>query len=972
MTDDLKHPTTPRALDQMDNAARPGRGVEPSAREERTWLRQQQDPDAVLRHVMAFRLTGGADAGRLAVAAAQAIEGLDLRYRFDDAEGLLVEAAGRAADAVRIVRVEDRAAALAAVLAAQAEPADLEHAPALRALLLLAPDEVILAIVAHRILDGIVVWPAVFERLSRIHNGHPLPAGVAGAPTLRRGPEGPDDGVEREARGPLLFPWLRRAVRAEAGTITDFGRAPLSDTDAPLAARHGLRLVAGAFAGLGPVPPTQDEKFALLAARLSAFLAGYAGADGVRLALAPPSAPDLGWRQVRLARDAADAAGTILAALSAPPARDGRSLPDAYVSWIADPAEHLRLDGVTVARLPLPSREACPDLAFAAGWAEDGTITLELVTGQRLSPAAGALLLEAFVDALGGVAIAGPAMVPVEAGKPEAPTPAAGAGEVARIILEEFRTALAAPELGEDDDFFDHGGHSLIATRIIGRLLGVHGIEVRFNDLFSHPTARGLSEFAVRTGAGATSASADAAADAAPVAPLSLAQASLWKAYEAFGCGEVFNLPFALRFLDPVDETVFAQAFLDILERHPGLRCLFRKEGDEVRQHVVPVSELARYKWFWTSQESEGVERHSEAVHHFDLAAELPLRLRFLSEPETGRQVLSFLFHHVVLDEWSVNLMMDELAFAYGQRAAGVAPVWEMEPAPFHAFAIGQHTAGFNDAHLAFWTDALRGAPKGRPVFAGSTPAAGAAPEGEAPDGEEGHGSAAGGWVEFRLEPQVADGLYALAREKGASLFNVVYAAIASSVHVLGGIEDLVIGTSASGRNDTRFFDTVGYFTTVVAHRVRFSGGMALGDLVTQVRNNINDSLPYADIPIDLVEGALGTGGERDHLFEIFIQLHAKNKLNGALPVPGGGEVQFRQVDPERHESLLGLHFEVMEDGDASERLIRVLMSYRSDHYSPEQVERLRVTTQAMFNLFAQGGSAQAGVEALCAQAVAG
>lgn len=140
------------------------------------------------------------------------------------------------------------------------------------------------------------------------------------------------------------------------------------------------------------------------------------------------------------------------------------------------------------------------------------------------------------------------------------------------------------------------------------------------------------------------------------------------------------------------------------------------------------------------------------------------------------------------------------------------------------------------------------------------------------------------------MERAVADGLYRLAREQGASLFNVAYAGIAAALHALGAPDDLVIGTSASGRNDARFFDTIGYFTTVVAHRLRFSAGMTLAALIEQVKNNINHSMPYTDVPIDLVEEALPDGDSPDgrHIFEVFIQLHAKNKLNGCFTLHDG------------------------------------------------------------------------------------
>ncbi len=113
---------------------------------------------------------------------------------------------------------------------------------------------------------------------------------------------------------------------------------------------------------------------------------------------------------------------------------------------------------------------------------------------------------------------------------------------VAPLILQEFREALVAPEMTLDEDFFDRGGHSLVATRVIGRLLSLHQIEININDLFSHPTARGLVGYAKRLNVAQPNAAVATADDHDRAqAPLSLAQESLWKVYEAFGHDEIFQ-----------------------------------------------------------------------------------------------------------------------------------------------------------------------------------------------------------------------------------------------------------------------------------------------------------------------------------------------------------------------------------------------------------------------------------------------
>ncbi|RNF35309.1 condensation domain-containing protein [Paracoccus methylarcula] len=594
----------------------------------------------------------------------------------------------------------------------------------------------------------------------------------------------------------------------------------------------------------------------------------------------------------------------------------------------------LVLDGISTARLPLDT--ACTGSGLLVGLREGEG--LEMIAGPDISPMAAGLVLERCAARLKSGATDVPAVA--------APAPAMPdtASDLQRIILKEFRAALRDDTLGPEDDFFDFGGHSLTATRVIGRLLDQHGIEIHLSDLFSHSTAAALAKLANQIGPEASGEPAtQPVGDPRHSAPLSLAQASLWRAYAAFGYGDIFNIPFGLRFLDPLDEAVFGLAFRDMLERHPILRSLFSENGGEVRQTVVPMAELDRYRWFWQSTEAGGASRSSEAAHVFDLARELPLRLRFFIED--GQQVLSMLFHHVVLDEWSVGLLMEDLARAYASRAAGSVPVWTDNPAPFHEFAARQAAAGPNEAHLSFWADMLDGAPGAAPLFGGTA----------------GNGSPAGGWVELHVEPEIAEGLYALAKTENASPFNVVYAGIAATLHWLGGIDDLLIGTSASGRLEAEFFDTIGYFTTMVAHRTLFAEGLTARSLVGQVRDMINGSMPRADIPLDLVSERLtGQPQPMDHIFEAFIQIHARNPMNGQFDLPDGGKVRFRQIDPEKTESILGLQFEVVEDVIGHERSLRVMMSYRSDRYDEDKVKRITSTVGETFRLLAD--PAQAGL----------
>ncbi|HGY9596505.1 TPA: condensation domain-containing protein [Vibrio campbellii] len=499
------------------------------------------------------------------------------------------------------------------------------------------------------------------------------------------------------------------------------------------------------------------------------------------------------------------------------------------------------------------------------------------------------------------------------------------------IILTEFRTSLDDSSIELDDDFFEVGGHSLLATRIIGNLMNNHGIEISFNDFFKFPSAEALAECASLNQSSSNSMLEEEGISQHSIsdegAPLSFAQAFLWDAHIATGKCAIFNLPFAMRFDAEVDEEAFKLAFLDLLIRHTGLRTLFVDMDGGAVQRVIPEQDLSSYVWFWNSSEAGDASLESEAAYVFDLGKELPLRVRFFKDEQTGQQVLSFLIHHMVIDEWSLNNLMPELSKAYLARVQGLEPTWDKPANSIHDYATIQRERGVNAVDLAYWVERLQGATRGLDL---ATSDVGQLPADINP--------IEANWLEIDLGTHAHDVVSSISREQNSSIFSVVYSAIAQAIHEAGNLKDLVIGTSASGRDEAKYFDSVGYFTTMVAHRVMFKPEQSFVELVQEVTQTINDSMPHATVPIDRVQRELGLDPKDGLMFDVYAQIHADNALYGALEQPDGDSIAYQQILPNKTESLFGLHFEMMENVVDGQRTLRLIVTYQTARYSAEQI----------------------------------
>ena len=522
---------------------------------------------------------------------------------------------------------------------------------------------------------------------------------------------------------------------------------------------------------------------------------------------------------------------------------------------------------------------------------------------------------------------------------PATPAQPANTESLPDIILAEFRNTLAEPDMTADDDFFDFGGHSLLATRVIGNLQKNHGIKLNFNDFFKSPTAGALAKIARQQQPAVSSAEVQPDQSA----PLTLAQDFLWQAYSAFDFSPIYNLPFAIEFQQPVNEEILHQAFNDLIIRHIGLRTLFKTDKQQTRQYTVPVAELNQYKWFWPVSDSHGVTLSSEAAYKFDLTRELPLRIRLLTA-DNGNTVLSFLVHHMVIDEWSLNTIMTDLSHAYAARLQGQAPVWANTVPAIHEFARRQQQNGINRQHLDYWRSRLQGAKKGLTLNTDTI----TLPENTAPQVK---------WLEIRFDSAFHQHISAFAKLHHASIFSVFYTAIATILQKEGNLDEIVIGTSASGRTDPNYFDTVGYFTTMVAHRTRFTPQQSFTALLADTSEQINESMDYADIPINYIQQALGIPDNEGLMFDVYIHIHSNNALNGQLSTARGA-IPYRQILPERNESMFGLHFEIMENQINNQYSLSMIITYQAHRYPTVLVERIATEVQQLLNDLAKQASA--------------
>ncbi|WP_231990721.1 condensation domain-containing protein, partial [Mycobacterium sp. 852002-30065_SCH5024008] len=244
------------------------------------------------------------------------------------------------------------------------------------------------------------------------------------------------------------------------------------------------------------------------------------------------------------------------------------------------------------------------------------------------------------------------------------------------ILADIYAQILGLERVGVDDSFFELGGDSLSAMRLIAAVNTSLNTDLSVRAIFEAPT---IAQLAPRISAEGGGLAPLVIQQRPAVVPLSFAQSRLWFIDQLLGPSAVYNMPVALRLQGPLDTDALGVALGDVVGRHESLRTIFPTIDGIPHQVVVPAGQ-ADFGWAVVDASGWLPERLEEAIaavagYRFDLAVEIPLRAQLFRLDE-DEYVLVAVAHHIVADGWSITPLIQDLGIAYASRTQGQAPAW--------------------------------------------------------------------------------------------------------------------------------------------------------------------------------------------------------------------------------------------------------------------------------------------------------
>jgi mycobactin peptide synthetase MbtE len=443
-----------------------------------------------------------------------------------------------------------------------------------------------------------------------------------------------------------------------------------------------------------------------------------------------------------------------------------------------------------------------------------------------------------------------------------------------RRIAALFSDLLGHDRVGVDDSFFDLGGHSLVATRLVTAIRAECGVELGIRDIFELGTVGSLAQRVdeLRSGTRGQSRPKLIATSHDEPLPLSASQLRSWFAFRVDGPSPVNNIPFAARLTGPWDIGALTAAVGDVVARHEILRTTYVDDDGVPFQMVGAIADLAVRRATGHGEEWLQEQLEAERRHCFELDREWPIRVAVLDNG--GEQVLSLVVHHIASDHWSAGVLFADVMTAYRARRGGEAPAWAPLRVQYADYAAWQRDflgePGGQESAVAaeqrdYWTSQLAGLPEDsglRPDF----------PRPPLPSGD-------GESVTFSIDAATRAKLADRCRELGVTEFMALQAAVAVVLHKAGSGVDIPLGTPVAGRSEAELDQLIGFFVNILVLRNDLRGNPTLRDVLTRSRKTALAAYANQDLPFDRVVDSVSPvrSLSRNPLFQVIV--HVRDHL---------------------------------------------------------------------------------------------
>jgi amino acid adenylation domain-containing protein len=499
-----------------------------------------------------------------------------------------------------------------------------------------------------------------------------------------------------------------------------------------------------------------------------------------------------------------------------------------------------------------------------------------------------------------------PAQAHAERGKPRT--------QSEKLVAGLWQQVLGREDVSAQDNFFDLGGDSMLATQFLSRLAQAGGAAPPLLRLFEQPTVEALAAWLDVNGA--PTVALPLVRNPSALAPLSFAQQRFWflDQYEQGSAAYVQSS--AVRLRGRLDTDRLRKALNHIVVRHEILRTTYDVRDGAPIAVLGPPREVELKALTAGSLDAVSDLAAAEVRLPFHLARDLMIHPA-LARLAPDDHVLLLTRHHIASDGWSAEVLLRDLATLYEGGALQDLPV---QYSDYARWQTERFASGLFEEELAYWKERLAGSasllslPLDRPRAPRQT--------------------FRGARESFVLPPALTQALNELARREGATLFMALLAAFQALLHRYSGADDVAVGCPVAGRGRVELEPLVGLFMNTLVLRSDVSGDPTFRSLLSRVRDTALGAFAHRELPFDKLVEALHPARSLSHspLFQVLFQLR-----NLPFAAPRFADLECQPLDVDNGVAQFDLSLEIVPAGGP----LHCSLTYNADLFDRETALRI-------------------------------
>ena len=476
---------------------------------------------------------------------------------------------------------------------------------------------------------------------------------------------------------------------------------------------------------------------------------------------------------------------------------------------------------------------------------------------------------------------------------------------VETVLCELFVEVLNLRERVEiDDNFFQLGGHSLHAVKLINLARKKLKHKFTIGEIFQNPTVRQLAEL-VQTAMG--SEEHIVKAEEKDYYPMSYTQKSMFS-LQQMGTENAYNLTQIIKFSKDVDVEKMKQAFYMVIERHEILHTQLLVINNEFVQHV-----MSHYKPEYTylkDNETDLEHLYANFVKPFNLESGQVIRLEVVEREDCV--ICMFDMHHIVSDAVSINIFVKEFCDCYNGKELSDVSIQYKDYSEW--FLKKQFTE-----EKKFWSQQLTN------IETADMPLDFKRKDEQSYIGEE---------IKSEVSSELTEKIRNFAKEHGATEYMVFLSTMSVLLSRYTGKQDVIIGSPVSGRMNSDTQNIMGMLTNTLPMRCKPESEKNFLQILQETKQfalaaYTNQEYPFEKLVNDLnVKRIIA----RNPLFDVMLSFDNTENLKIELD---GAKTEY--LSTKVLNVKFDLTFQIIDEKNAYE----ISLEYCSELYKKESAERI-------------------------------